>query len=112
MSYPNTYSLQIIIDWVHTKDLTYKHSNAGVGLGFVNHGIRLALGNDFELSIQTHPDIAVSEFAETALIHKNKLVRIMSYGEDIQRWSNPEELFAHIEVMMHQVKHYKPQVQV
>lgn len=100
---PNSYSLQIIIDWVKENGLCFKYSNALVGFGYIYHGIRLSLGRDFELSIQTHPDIASYAFAETALFFESKMVNALDYKFDFHRWSTPDELFRHINALMDRI---------
>ncbi len=93
----HTYSLGLIVDWAKSKNYTFTYSNPRVGFGLVNHGMKLQLPNNFELSIQTHPDIASSAFAETALMHGVDFAKILDYRWDVVRWQTPEKLFTHIE---------------
>lgn len=102
--FSDSYSLGLVLKWVKEKGYAFKYASAGVGIGFTNHGIRLALGNEFELSIQTHTDIVGSSFAETALFYKNKMVYILAYEWDVCRWNTPDDLFTHIEEMLEEVK--------
>lgn len=99
--YDESYSLSLITKWAQIHNFSYKHSSAKVGCSFVEHGIRLELPGKFKLSIQTHPVIACSAFAESGLIYDNNLVYaydILEY-DDCQRFATPEELFAHIVAM-------------
>jgi hypothetical protein len=99
--------LNIIVKWLKSHDITFIYSNARVGYGYVNHGVSARLVKDFELSIQTHPDIASYAFAETAIAYKGKLKYILHYKWDVKRWKTPEELFEHIESLQELLKDYK-----
>lgn len=96
--YDETYSLSLITEWAQKNNFSFKYSSANVDFLIVEHGIRLALPGKFKLSIQTHPIIVNSAFAETALIYKGNVVYtydIMEY-DDCQRFESPTELFSHI----------------
>lgn len=64
------------------------------------------LYGSFKLSIQTHPDICVNYFCETALCYDNKLIYVLEYY-DVKRWASPEDLFNHIASLYDKVKNYK-----
>lgn len=96
----DSYSLKLVIDWLKTKDIQYKYASCPIGHGFTEHGVRVKLGGDCELSVQTHPDIAGPAFAETALMYNNDIAYVLNYKWDVIRWDTPESLFEHIENMV------------
>jgi hypothetical protein len=94
-----TYSLGLVVDFLDKHDIKYKYCNANIGILFYNHGCRIDINNTYALSIQTHPDISGTAFAETALQNMvtKEIVDDGTYGYyDVQRWCTPEQLFDHI----------------
>lgn len=101
-----SYSLRVVLEYLKSKNIEYTVSNASVGLGFYDHGCRIQLNDRYKLSIQTHPDVAVDAFAETAIVDTTK--RGPVYGvfgyDDVLRHRTPEDLFAHIEEVLEKAK--------
>ena len=101
-----TYCLSLITAFLKSKNIQYKHNNAGVGFALYNHGCRAKLSEKYSLSIQTHTDVVGSDFAETALIDTEKQKHVndgtFSYY-DCLRFGTPDELFKHIEDVLVQV---------
>ena len=94
-----TYSLQLITKYLKSENIPFKYSNAGVGFGICNHGCRVIFNDTYNLSIQTHPDVTGSSFAETAL--QNQTTKQIMYDgtfgyHDVKRWNTPDDLFEHI----------------
>ena len=99
----DTYSLNKIIDHLNHNDIKFVRSSANVGFSMTHHGCRIQLGEDIELSIQTHPDIAMNSFAETALIYKKKYINNININnedtilsEGVVRHKTPDALFEYI----------------
>lgn len=94
-----TYSLRLVTKFLEDEGIPYEHSSANVGFLFYDHGCRIKLNEKYTLSIQTHPDVAGSSFAETAL-QDSKKRKIIDDGTfdyyDVIRWHTPEKLFEHI----------------
>jgi hypothetical protein len=108
----STYSVRKITEWLDQQGFSdYSRCNPRiVDAGFVTSGIRLGLGDIYELSIQTHPMIASYAFAETAIKRKDngKLVYISKYGYygDVIRHDDTIDLFNHIQLLMQDIKNY------
>lgn len=83
-----TYSLKLITNWLQDKGLQYTFRSAnGAALGYYEHGIRVKF-NTYELSIQTHPDIAGWAFAET--MRSTNLISETKHA-------TPQELFDYLD---------------
>ena len=94
-----SYSLGKVIEFLEKNEYEFKaNSSAGGGYCGVEHGVRVRVGGNIEISIQTHPIIAGESFAETAIMHNNKIIypRDLGYYEDIIRHNEPVDLFTHI----------------
>jgi hypothetical protein len=106
-----SYSLQKIITYLNKRNIVYTINNPGFSMCLVMTGIRIAFPDGVHyLSIQTHPIIAGTAFAET-LLHtltdeKIGLVynKQLMYYRDMRKYNEPEELFEHIdECLLHLV---------
>lgn len=94
-----SYSLGKVIEFLQKNEYEFKaSSSSGAGYCGVEHGVRVLVGGGIEISIQTHPIIAGSSFAETAIMHNDNMIfpRDLGYYEDIIRHNEPVDLFAHI----------------
>ena len=98
-----TYSLRVITAYLKSKNIPFEYSSANVGDALHEHGCRIDLGGDLKMSTQTHPMIAGSAFAETA-IQNTRLRKLVynsfGYQDDVMRHKTPERLFAHIEKVL------------
>lgn len=94
-----TYCLHLVTEFLNSKNIPFVYCNARIGPFMYNHGCQIKLANDeYIMSIQTHPLISGSSFAETAIIDndgKFALDKFNYYGEVI-RHDTPEDLFTHI----------------
>lgn len=101
--FDETYSLRLVTQFLKEHGIDFEHSSANVGILFNDHGCRVKVNDVLDLSIQTHPDVTGTSFAETALMNTitNKMVDDGTHGyDDIRRWDTPDELFQHIKIVM------------
>ena len=94
-----SYSLGKVIEFLQKNEYEFKESSSsGAGYCGVEHGVRVLVGGGIEISIQTHPIIAGSSFAETAIMHNDNMIypQDLGYFEDIIWHNEPVDLFAHI----------------
>jgi hypothetical protein len=108
----HSYSLKKLVTYLDEKHIGYTINNPVFAIGLVITGIRVAFPDGIHyLSIQTHPDIAGTAFAET-LLHTfengDKITLVynkqLKYYHDIRKYDEPEELFEHIdECLIHLV---------
>lgn len=100
-----TYSARLIMTWLKEHNIQFKPASSSIGILHYVHGVRVLLPHSTCLSVQTHPDIAATAFAETFLIRTcdddDSFTPVndeeLGYDEDVQRFGTPEELFNHIE---------------
>ena len=101
----STYSVRKITEWRDQQGFCdYVKGNPRLVSDFMVTGVPLVLGETYQLSIQTHPDIAGHAFAETAITRKDKggVVYISKYGYygDVIRHDEMDDLFEHISLLM------------
>lgn len=106
-----SYSLGKVIEFLQKNEYEFKvSSSSGAGYCGVEHGVRAIVGGGIEISIQTHPVIAGSSFAETGIMHNDNMIfpRDLGYFEDIRRHNEQVDLFAYhgsvcqvLEALMH-----------
>lgn len=94
-----TYCLHIVTEFLTSKNIPFVYCNARIGLLMYNHGCQIKLDNgEYIMSIQTHPSITGSSFAETAILDNDGMFALnkFNYYGDVIRHDTPEELFTHI----------------
>jgi hypothetical protein len=94
-----TYSLRLVTNFLKEKNIDFEYSNANIGFDLNDHGCRVKLNDTYSLSIQTHPMVVGSSFAETAL--QNMVIKKIVYNGtydyyDAKRFEDPQELFDHL----------------
>lgn len=95
--------MRLVTEFLEEQGIEYKHNSASVGMLFYEHGCRVKINDVYQLSVQTHPDIAGPCFAETALqnVETKKIVCDGTYGYcDVERWDTPDDLFDHIRKLL------------
>lgn len=104
-----SYSCQKIIDWLNEKGIEYVCSSSMKRIR--ETGVRIQLNKYIYLSIQTEPDVAGSQFAETALLRKEDgCVYSDDLGySDVLRHDEPDDLFDHITELLEKFKTLDPE---
>ena len=102
-----TYSLRLVTEFLQKEGIPFEHSSARLRNSFYEHGCRIVLNDTFKLSIQTHPDVVGTSFAETAL--QNMVDMKICYDGtlgyyDVRHWNTPQHLFEHIKTVLQQAK--------
>lgn len=104
-----TYSLRVVMDHLESEGLAHRFSSGSVGPCLYEHGCKVDLpGSDnVQMSIQTHPMLAGSSFAETAVIKDGEFIWYAVAGGDdyvnngenvvVVRHATPEALFDHLD---------------
>ena len=103
-----TYSCRLVVErlenigLVKDEDFTVEACTIDV-FNIYSSGVRLKIGQNTVLSIQTHPNIAGPSFAETAILHNGNVVypEKLGYEGDVIRHWKPEDLFTHISLVLH-----------
>lgn len=104
---PETQKLATIVDWIAERGLLFSYSSFRLSPWIPQEfedGIRITITQDFYLSVQTHPALTGSHFAETALIGRTlpfpfEVAYVLDYSRDVLRWDSPEALFYHVMAM-------------
>lgn len=106
-----TYSCRLIAEFLEAERVYYTFNSAPVGILHYAHGLRISLGQDdtVSMSIQTHPDIAATSFAETFLMRQTDDSSSVAQDDaelgyvyrDVRRFQTPELLFDHILQVVH-----------
>ncbi len=99
-----SYSCNLVTTFLEHEAIAFQYNSPDIGYGFVEHGVRIALQDHLSLSVQTHPTIAGSAFAESFLQIEDAATDEFSayddeelgYDEDVRRFATPEDLFEHI----------------
>ena len=84
-----SYSLSLVVKFLDENGIKYKFASPNLDC-ICEHGVRVQINDRFSVSIQTHPNIANSAFAETLLFDGDE----MANGE--YRWKTPEQLYEYI----------------
>ncbi len=93
-----TYPLRIITNWCKYKGIEFRYCSYSKRVNFFyEHGIRIQF-NNYELSVQTHPEVACWAFAET--LKSNDMT------SDV-RHDSPKTLFEYIEELIDKNKNDK-----
>lgn len=103
-----SYSIRKITEWLDAKELAFNYNSPNLSGGLpemIQTGLVFKVNDAMYLSVQTHPTIAASAFAETALQNEKGVVYCSELGyDDVIRHTEPEELYEHITQLLELLK--------
>ena len=88
-----TYSLSLIVNFLNEKNMLYTfHSYKSENENYLENGVLVKIDDSISISIQTHPLIADTKFAEIAVMDMITNTFIC----DMKAFHTPEELFNYL----------------
>lgn len=103
-----SYSIRKVTEWLTAKDLAFNFNSPNLSSGMpemTQTGIVFKVNDAMRLSVQTHPIVTGTAFAETALQNDKGVVYCPELGYDeVIRHAEPEELFEHITKLLELLK--------